>query len=126
MGYSGECWHLLDLEPLWHGGIKFGDCEFLREAGLTNSKTNDARHNKNSIEVVLNKYRFERKKLIKSIIGLSKLDLNKTPLHPRLKSPMRIVDLLNFITEHDDRHLAQITYLKSELKKPPTTKPIPK
>ncbi len=29
--------------------------------------------------------------------------------HPRLDRPMRIVDLMLFIAEHDDHHLATIT-----------------
>jgi hypothetical protein len=29
-------------------------------------------------------------------------------LHPRLKQPMRLVDHLYFVAEHDDHHLATI------------------
>ena len=29
-------------------------------------------------------------------------------LHPRLKQPMRLVDHLYFVAEHDDHHLAKI------------------
>jgi hypothetical protein len=29
-------------------------------------------------------------------------------LHPRLKQPMRLVDHLYFVAEHDDYHLARI------------------
>jgi hypothetical protein len=29
-------------------------------------------------------------------------------LHPRLKQPMRLVDHLYFVAEHDDHHLARI------------------
>jgi hypothetical protein len=28
--------------------------------------------------------------------------------HPRLKTPMRLVDHLYFVAEHDDHHLARI------------------
>jgi hypothetical protein len=34
--------------------------------------------------------------------------LLNTALHPRLKIPMRIVDLAYFVAEHDDHHLATI------------------
>ena len=30
---------------------------------------------------------------------------------PRLGTPMRLVDLAFFVAEHDDHHLAQITFL---------------
>jgi hypothetical protein len=29
-------------------------------------------------------------------------------LHPRLKQPMRLVDHLYFVVEHDDHHVARI------------------
>jgi len=32
----------------------------------------------------------------------------RTSLHPRLKQPMRLVDHLHFVAEHDDHHLAKI------------------
>jgi|GEM_PF-4393916 len=34
-----------------------------------------------------------------------------TALHPRLKTPMRIVDLAYFVAEHDDHHLSRIREL---------------
>ena len=33
---------------------------------------------------------------------------SRTMLHPRLKAPMRLVDHLYFVAEHDDHHLARI------------------
>ena len=39
-------------------------------------------------------------------------DLNKSALHPRLQTPMKIIYLAFFVAEHDDHHLAYITYLK--------------
>jgi hypothetical protein len=33
---------------------------------------------------------------------------SRTMLHPRLKQPMRLVDHLYFVAEHDDHHLAHI------------------
>ena len=35
----------------------------------------------------------------------------RTVLHPRLKVPMRLVDMCVFIADHDDYHLARITEL---------------
>ena len=32
-------------------------------------------------------------------------------LHPRLKTPMRTIDLFLFVADHDDHHLARITEL---------------
>jgi len=33
----------------------------------------------------------------------------KYALHPRLKTPMRTMDLFLFVAEHDDHHLAKIS-----------------
>jgi hypothetical protein len=38
--------------------------------------------------------------------------VQRTGLHPRLNQPMRVIDLILFIAEHDDHHLARITELK--------------
>jgi len=35
-------------------------------------------------------------------------------LHPRLQTPMRLIDHLFFIAEHDDHHLAKIGMLLRE------------
>jgi hypothetical protein len=32
-------------------------------------------------------------------------------VHPRLGTPMRLVDMMFFVAEHDDHHLATITEL---------------
>ena len=37
----------------------------------------------------------------------------KTALDPRLKKPMRTMDLFLFVAEHDDHHLARITKIKT-------------
>jgi len=34
--------------------------------------------------------------------------ISRTMLHPRLQKPMRVVDHLFFVAEHDDHHLAKI------------------
>jgi hypothetical protein len=40
---------------------------------------------------------------------LKEEDVFKFSLHPRLKTPMRTIDLFTFVAEHDDHHLAKIT-----------------
>ena len=45
------------------------------------------------------------------LVRLETLDeaaFGRTLLHPRLKQPMRLVDHLYFVAEHDDHHLAKI------------------
>jgi hypothetical protein len=41
----------------------------------------------------------------------------KSALHPRLKTPMRTMDLFLFVAEHDDHHLATISSIETRLRK---------
>jgi hypothetical protein len=36
----------------------------------------------------------------------------RTALHPRLNQKIRVIDLVFFIAEHDDHHLARVSDLK--------------
>lgn len=108
-----EIGHLLDLEPLWYGRLDdFTDGEKeMRPADVTNRKTHEANHNSRTVESLLADFRKERKKLVEKIMQLDENELNKIALHPRLKTPMKVIDLAYFVAEHDDHHLAQITFL---------------
>jgi hypothetical protein len=53
----------------------------------------------------------ERKRMIEVIYPFDEEILGKTSLHPRLNKPMRLVDSLYFVAEHDDHHLAIISNL---------------
>jgi len=46
---------------------------------------------------------------------ISEKEVFKYALHPRLKTPMRTMDLFLFVAEHDDHHLAQISKLNKQL-----------
>ena len=39
---------------------------------------------------------------------VSEKDVFKYALHPRLKTPVRIMDLFLFVAEHDDHHMVRI------------------
>jgi uncharacterized damage-inducible protein DinB len=110
--------HLLDVEPLWDGrldDILAGKSE-LRPADLTNKKTDLANHHSNSMKNILKAFRELRKSFTDKLRVLKEEDFEKFSLHPRLKTPMRIIDLCYFIAEHDDYHLARITFLYETLK----------
>ncbi len=105
-----EIGHLLTLEPLWFGRLEdlASGRAYLREADLTNRATFEGNFNDQKVIQLcsdLDRARFE---LIKSLFELNESDLTRTSLHPRLKQPMRVVDLCNFIAEHDDHHLVRI------------------
>jgi uncharacterized damage-inducible protein DinB len=102
--------HLLDLEPLWLGRAEdyVNSVETLRATDLQNRKTHEANHNAHRLEETLADFRKARTLLVKRIEILDPVMYSRTALHPRLKTPMRLVDHLYFVAEHDDHHLAQI------------------
>ncbi|MDO3626819.1 DinB family protein [Mucilaginibacter sp. BT774] len=105
--------HLVDLEPLWQGrmeDIKNGEIE-MRPTDLANRKTDEANHNARPIEKLLSDFRAIREQTISLIDNLDEETIFKSALHPRLKTPMRTMDLFLFVAEHDDHHLARITEL---------------
>jgi len=105
--------HLMDLEPLWQGrleDIKNGEIE-MRPTDLANRKTDEANHNAQPIKKLLSDFREIRERTIKLIEDLDEETIFKSALHPRLKTPMRTMDLFLFVAEHDDHHLARIAEL---------------
>jgi uncharacterized damage-inducible protein DinB len=105
--------HLSDLEPLWQGrldDILNGELE-MRVADLTNRQTNEANHNEESPRDLLDNFSILRTATISSLRKLKDEDVFRSALHPRLKTPMRVIDLFLFVAEHDDHHLAAITSL---------------
>jgi uncharacterized damage-inducible protein DinB len=102
--------HLLDLEPLWLArlGDYMAASDQLTAADLTNRKTHVANHNARPLEQILSEFRSARQKLLKRVEELDAALFAQAITHPRLKTPMRLVDHLYFVAEHDDHHLAII------------------
>ena len=105
--------HLLDLGTLDLGRLDDYEAglETLRPADLGNRKTHEADHNANSIERILAEFRAERTAFVRRLDEYDTEFTARTALHPRLQLPMRVLDLIYFIAEHDDHHLARITDL---------------
>jgi uncharacterized damage-inducible protein DinB len=107
--------HLLDLEPLWMARVD----DYLRDdyltgasqltaADLTNRKTFEAQHNQRPIDEILAEFRSARSRLVSRVENIDPAIFARACLHPRLKTPMRLVDHLYFVAEHDDHHLAHL------------------
>ena len=82
-------------------------------ADLQNRRTDAADHNSRITEEILKQFRAERNKLMRRVEQLDAPALSHALPHPRLQSPMRLVDHLYFVAEHDDHHLARIWELIS-------------
>jgi len=105
-----EIGHLDDLEPLWLGRLNdlVNGAAELRVTDLTNQKTHTANHNATALKTLLQQFRIQRQLFVNQLTVLNDEQLSHTALHPRLKTPMRIIDLAFFVAEHDDHHLACI------------------
>jgi uncharacterized damage-inducible protein DinB len=111
--------HLVDLEPLWLArvGDYVSGSEQLTAADLKNRKTDEANHNARAVEQILTDFRAARERLLKCVEELDASLLTRVIPHPRLKVPMRLVDHLYFVAEHDDHHLARILELVNAVRR---------
>lgn len=121
----GERWsiqenagHLLDLEALW--AERLGDfergAERLAVADLDNRRTHDANHNAAPLGNILRAFRSARTAFVDRLENYDDAMVVRTALHPRLQQPMRVLDHVLFVAEHDDHHLAAITALLREVR----------
>jgi hypothetical protein len=83
----------------------------LRPTDLQNTKTDLAGHNDKSLDDLLGDFRKIRTQTLALLRNLDEQTIFKSALHPRMKTPMRTMDLFLFVAEHDDHHLARITEL---------------
>lgn len=105
--------HLLVVMELWERRIVDYNnrVEELYPADLENAKTKESNFNEQSLGYLLKEFRTRQEQLIEDFEAFSDDEAGLTALHPRLKTPMRLIDLAFFIAEHDDHHLACITGL---------------
>ena len=105
--------HLCDLEPLWirrAEQVLAGETE-LAVADLSNRPTDDAHHNDAALDHILKHFRALRLRFVSLLEGATGPALERSARHPRLGTPMRLIDIAFFTAEHDAHHLARITEL---------------
>lgn len=102
--------HLADLEPLWAARVEdfLADGDKLTAADLSNRQTHEANHNARELQSILAEFRAARLRLLDRVVSFDIGSFGRSKLHPRLQQPMRLVDHLYFVAEHDDHHLARI------------------
>ena len=113
---DGDSWsiqehigHLLDLDELHIGRLDdyLANAEVLRPADMQNRKTWQSDHNRSAAEDLVQRFRREREIFVGRLETWD--DPGQSSMHPRLKQPMRVIDLAFFVAEHDDHHLAKMT-----------------
>jgi uncharacterized damage-inducible protein DinB len=124
-GLSNDKWsikkeigHLTDLEPLWYERLLqiLSNTPDMKVADLTNRKTHDTPHDAKTFKELIAEFKEKRQQLVSKLRSLREEDLSKTSKHPRLGTPMKVIDLAWFVAEHDDHHMAQMTWLMEEAK----------
>jgi uncharacterized damage-inducible protein DinB len=117
---GGDSWsiqehvgHLVDLDPLHDARLDDyrAGASVLRAADLQNRRTHDARHNERPLAELVLAFRGERGRFVERLDAWEADRLSVSAIHPRLQQPMRLVDMLYFVAEHDDHHLAWMTAL---------------
>jgi hypothetical protein len=103
--------HLLVLDRTVHASrleqYLRGDAELV-PADMSNRATSAAGFNERRTEDLLREVRTAREGLLLRLEPLELPDVERVALHPRLKCPMRLVDMCYFVAGHDDHHLARI------------------
>ncbi len=116
----GEGWsilenvgHLLQVESLW--AARLDDFEARRTeltaARFESWRVGEAQFNRRAARDLCASFRTARRHLVARLEGFDDAVLRVVARHPRLNQPMRLVDLMSFIAEHDDHHLVTITRL---------------
>ena len=105
--------HLLDLETLIRQRLDeyLAGAKTLHAADMSNRKTHEADHNQVAMAVILADFRSQRSDLVNRLDHLEPQTFAAVAHHPRLNTPLRLVDMLFFQAEHDDYHLARISEL---------------
>ncbi len=107
--------HLYSTDLLFMGRLEdyLNRLESLRPADLSGTKTNEADFNKETIAGILDKFGKRRIAYIRNLEALDPHYFGRISFHPRLKTDLRLCDLLYFQAEHDDYHLNRIMELKT-------------
>lgn len=109
--------HLTDLEALWQMRLQdiLHGKEVMTAWDVTNAKTTHANHNAKTAATLIAEFSAARNQTLAQLNSLQEEDIYKFALHPRLQTPMRIMDLFLFVAEHDDYHLATISSIYKTL-----------
>lgn len=105
--------HLLDLEPLWLQRVQdlIAGRPELTAADLSNRATRNAGHDQRPLPEILANFRQARGQMVRLLDDAGEELAVRCAIHPRLRKPLRLLDLAYFVAEHDDHHLARITWL---------------
>lgn len=102
--------HLVDLGPLDERRLSefLNHAEVLSAADMENRATEVADHRSVPIADIIRGLTAGREVLVHQLEELKEDQVRIVAIHPRLQQPMRFMDWVYFVAEHDDHHLAQV------------------
>ena len=101
--------NLVDLQPLDERRLsefQDGGAGVLSTADMDNRATESANHRSVPIAEIIRRLGAGREELIRRLEVLTENEVQRAAIHPRLQKPMRLLDWIYFLAEHDDHHLA--------------------
>ena len=105
--------HLILVEQLWAARISDFEAAAteLRAAHFEAWRVGAAGFNERPVGELFAAFRTRREVLVARLCSLDADVLEHVSWHTRLRQPMGMADLMGFIAEHDDHHLASISEL---------------
>jgi DinB family protein len=110
--------HLLDLEPLDNQRLHefLSRADILSPADMQNRGTENADHRHVPMTNIIARLAMGRAAFLERLGALTEKEVSIAALHPRLHKPMRLLDWIYFLAEHDDHHLALARGVLTKLK----------
>jgi hypothetical protein len=101
--------HLVDLQPLDEQRLHefLARTATLSAADISNRAREQGNHRQTPCAHILGRLRIGREELARKLDALTKEEIGISAVHPRLQKPMRLMDWVYFVAEHDDHHLAK-------------------
>ena len=101
--------HLVDLQPLDEQRLHefLTRAPVLSPADMSNRATEQGNHRQTPCARILGRLRIGREELVVKLDALTAEEVGISAVHPRLQKPMRMLDWVYFVAEHDDHHLAK-------------------
>lgn len=105
--------HLSDLESVWMTRVNdlAAGRNTLTPADAENRQTFDARHNDHPLDHIVGRFMEARAELVGQLEEADQADWMRSAMNSQIQKPMRLLDMAFYIAEHDDHHLATMTYL---------------
>jgi uncharacterized damage-inducible protein DinB len=101
--------HLADLQPLDEQRLHefLARAPVLSAADISNRATECGNYRQTPVSQILTQLRAGREELARKLDALTEEEIGISAVHPRLQKPMRVLDWVYFVAEHDDHHLAK-------------------